>query len=99
MNKKWETRQEMGVNGKRDKTRYIIFQRKTRKTEKIKKNKGGKARKKHRKLQEIQKQDFEEILENAEKGNKILARFWKMLKQEQKQGLLKRHDTTIREQN
>ena len=60
----------------------LIFQRKTRKTEKIKKNKGEKARKKHRKLQEIQKQDFKEILENVEKKNKILTRFWKMLKTE-----------------
>ena len=47
---KWETRrnlrQEMGVNGKRDETRYMIFNKK-------RENQG-----KNRKLQEIQKKIF-----------------------------------------
>ena len=69
--------EEMGVNGKQDKRRNIIFQRKTRKT-------GGKSLKTGKKLKEIQKQDntrfwrdkisarkdFDKILGNAENRNK-----------------------------
>ena len=68
----------MGVHRKRDDTRYIIFQQKTRKTGKktgktggkTPKKKGEKNRKK-RKIQEIQKQDYDEVLGNAEIGNKF----------------------------
>ena len=67
----------MGVNGKRDETRYIIFQQKnekqggeTGKTEEkthTQKEKTGK----NRKLQEIQNQDCDEVSGNAENGNKF----------------------------
>ena len=93
MGEKWETirnsRREMGVNGKQDDTRYIIFQRKTRKTgkklekqgKKHKKNR-KKQEKKNRKLQEIQKQYFNEVPGNAENGNEFSARFREMQKTE-----------------
>ena len=49
MGEEWETRRnlrrETGVNGKRDDTRYIIFQRKMRKTGKNWKNKGKNTKK------------------------------------------------------
>ena len=59
----------MGVNGKRDDTRYINFQQKTRKTGKQLEKQGkntNKNRKKNTKLQEIQKRYFDEVPENAE---------------------------------
>ena len=63
------SRQEMGVNRKRDEKHH--FSRTNKKN-----------REKNRKLQEIQKQDFDEISEIAENGNKISTRFWEMLKTE-----------------
>ena len=55
------TRQEMGVNGKRDQTRYIILQQKKQETPGNNRKEWGKTKKKEekkpRKLQEIQKQD------------------------------------------
>ena len=70
---------------------------KTGRKHKKKQEKYRKSQEKHRKLQEIQKQDFNEVPGNAENGNEFSARFWEMLqrKQEQKQGLLKCHETTI----
>ena len=79
----------MGVNGKQDETRYIIFQQKTRKTGgKNLKNRGKntkkheKTRRKKRKIQEIQKRDFHEVPGNAENGNEFSTRFQEMLKTE-----------------
>ena len=72
----------MGVNGKQDETRYIIFQQKTRKNGKT----GGKTllkkpqEKKKKKIQEIQKRDFDKVSGNAENGNEFSTRFWEMLK-------------------
>ena len=68
--------------GKRCDTRYIVFQRKTRKTGKKLEKRGKtlknreKKQEKNRKLQEIQKQDFDEVLGNAENGNKFGNEFW-----------------------
>ena len=59
MDEKWETRrnfrQEMGLNGKQDKTRYIIFQQKTRKTGKKTGKTGEKTLKNWRKKGKKQK--------------------------------------------
>ena len=62
----------MGVNGKQNNTRNIIFQQKNEKNrEKTGKKQGKNTKKqeKNRKLQEIQKQDFDKISEHAENGN------------------------------
>ena len=65
----------MGVNGKQDDTRYIIFQRKTRKTGKKQEKQGGKTLKTGKKNREKP--------ENYKKyRNEISTRFREMLKTE-----------------
>ena len=62
----------MGVNGKQDETRYIIFQPKTRKTgEKTGKTEGKTQQKTGKKTENYKKY-----------RNKILTRFWETLKTE-----------------
>ena len=64
---KWET--------SRDKETYFSTKNKKNRGEKTEKKQGKTSKNRGKKLdiQEIQKQDFDEILENAENGNKILV--------------------------
>ena len=82
-------RREIDVNRKQDETRYIIFQQE-KQGEKLEKQ-GKKHKKKHekqggknRKLQELHKQDFDEVLGNAENKNEFSTRFREMLKTEKR---------------
>ena len=80
MGDKWEMRRnlrrEMGVNGKQEETRYIIFQQKTRKT-------GGKTEEKNRGKNTKKQEKEQEKTENYKKyRNEILMRFREMLKTE-----------------
>ena len=53
--RKWETRREMGVNGKRDDTRYIIFAMKNEKNREKTGKQGEKTQKKQEKTGKKQK--------------------------------------------
>ena len=87
MGEKWEKRrnlrQKMGVNGKGEETRNIIFQQKTRNREKTGKNRGKNTKKQGKKTENNEKyrnktrQDFSE---SRFLRDKISMRFQEMLK-------------------